>query len=359
MDSLKMNSLTNFYRGRRVLITGDTGFKGSWLAHWLLEMGAHVTGIALAPETDSHFTLGNLELRYTSHRVDIRSGNEVLRIFNESKPEVVFHLAAQALVRLSYDDPATTYDTNVMGTLRVMDAIRSSSSVRSFINVTSDKCYKNKEWTYGYRENDELGGYDPYSSSKACAEILFESYRQSFFAAKPQLGVGSVRAGNVIGGGDFAKDRIVPDIVRAIHSGGKPELRNPNSTRPWQHVLEPLGGYLLLAMKLFSEPKSFDGAWNFGPNSYSVKTVEELTRSFMKSWGSGSYSTSSSDASRHEANLLHLNIDKARTSLGWNPVWDFDTTISHTAQWYKAVSNGQDPGRTTINQIHTYMETLK
>jgi CDP-glucose 4,6-dehydratase len=359
MDSLRLTNLAEFYRGRRVLITGDTGFKGSWLAHWLLELGAEVTGLALAPEPDSNFALTKLESKYKSHRVDIRNGENVLRVFSECKPELVFHMAAQALVRLSYDDPAATYETNVMGTLHVMDAVRKTESVRSFVNVTSDKCYKNKEWHYGYRENDELGGYDPYSSSKACAEILFESYRQSFFSGNPKLGVASVRAGNVVGGGDFAKDRIIPDIVRAIQAGEQPELRNPNSTRPWQHVLEPLGGYLLLAKKLFHAPAQFTGAWNFGPTSNSVKTVEDLTRAFLKVWGSGSYLKSNSDASRHEAKLLHLSIDKARTELGWVPAWDFDATVTQTAQWYKDISDGLNPTQTIIKQIHTYMETWK
>ena len=240
-----------------------------------------------------------------------------------------------------------------------MDAVRACDSVRSFVNVTSDKCYKNREWLYGYRENDELGGYDPYSSSKACAEIVFESYRQSFFNSRAHLGVGSVRAGNVIGGGDIAKDRIVPDIVRALTAKSEVSLRSPLSTRPWQHVLEPVGGYMVLAMRLFDNPAKFGGAWNFGPNGTSVKTVEDLTKAFLKVWGSGSYTKIGSEESLHEAKLLHLSIDKARTILLWEPKWDFDVTVEYTARWYKDILDGQDPLATTIKQIYSYMEIFK
>jgi len=219
MDLKNAETLRSFYRGRRVLLTGDTGFKGSWLAHWLMEMGAEVTGVALDPKAQSHFGMTGLENRYQSYRLDIRDSVELTNVFRQAKPEVVFHLAAQALVRLSYEDPAGTYETNVMGTLNVMDAIRKTDSVRAFINVTSDKCYKNREWVFGYRENDELGGFDPYSSSKACAELLFDSYRQSFFNGRTNFGAASVRAGNVIGGGDYALDRIIPDIIRAMLTG--------------------------------------------------------------------------------------------------------------------------------------------
>lgn len=349
--------LTAFFRGRRVLITGDTGFKGSWLAHWLLKLGANITGISLAPtSSDSHYVMSDLAKRYQSHRVDIRDATAVKAVFQSFQPEIVLHLAAQALVRSSYADPHDTYSTNVMGSLNVMDAVRATPSVRSFVNVTSDKCYKNKEWVWGYRETDELGGYDPYSSSKACAEVLFESYRQSFFQNIPTLGVTSVRAGNVIGGGDYAEDRIIPDIVRALTAKKSPLLRSPNSTRPWQHVLEPLGGYLLVAMNAFHDPKRFSGAWNFGPNGEAVMSVEHLTKHFVKTWGSGSYEVAKEKPALHEARLLHLSIDKAKADLHWNPVWNFADTVQQTADWYLRVARGEAAATVTSQQIDTYME---
>ena len=267
MESLvKNNELENFYKDKTVLLTGATGFKGSWMALWLYEMGANVIDYSLAPLTDEdHFNLLKLENKITHIQGDILDLNKLTDVFNKYNPEIVFHLAAQALVRLSYDNPKLTFDTNVAGSVNVLEAIRASDSVRSFVYVTSDKAYKNKEWTWGYRENDELGGHDPYSASKAAAEIVFSSYNDSFFSKKADIGVGTVRAGNVIGGGDWALDRIIPDCIRSLRANKPIVIRNPHATRPWQHVLEPLSGYLLLGMKLYQDPDNYSGAWNFGP----------------------------------------------------------------------------------------------
>ena len=273
MESLvKNNKLENFYKDKTVLLTGATGFKGSWMAIWLYEMGANVIDYSLAPLTDEdHFILLNLENKITHIQGDILDLNKLTDVFNKYNPEIVFHLAAQALVQFSYDNPKHTFDTNVAGSVNVLEAIRASGSVRSFVYVTSDKAYKNKEWTWGYRENDELGGHDPYSASKAAAEIVFSSYNDSFFSKNPDIGVGTVRAGNVIGGGDWALDRIIPDCIRSLRSNMPIVIRNPHATRPWQHVLEPLSGYLLLGMRLYQDPDTYSGAWNFGPNENNMK----------------------------------------------------------------------------------------
>lgn len=358
MDQIRTEDFSRFYKGKKVLLTGDTGFKGSWLAHWLLDLGAEIQGVSLEPLPSSLFEQSRLKDAYQSHRVDIRNQEGLLKVFKAFKPEIVFHLAAQAIVRTSYEDPTDTYSTNVMGSLSVMEAVRTTESIRSFVNVTSDKCYKNKEWVFGYRENDELGGYDPYSSSKACAEILFESYRQSYFQKISHLGVSTVRAGNVIGGGDYARDRIVPDLYRALVQDEVPFLRNPQSTRPWQHVLEPLSGYLTVAQQAYYSPASFSGPWNFGPEGDAVRTVEGLTKAFIQHWGKGTYQKASETSGQHEANLLHLSIDKARTYLQWKPFWAFDETVKKTVEWYRDVHAGNSAAQITIKQIHEFMEKL-
>jgi CDP-glucose 4,6-dehydratase len=345
------------FKGKRVLVTGDTGFKGSWLSLWLKELGADVLGYALPPEqADSHFNL--LGLDRLIHHVDgnILDYGLLQRTFAEFQPEYVFHLAAQALVRFSYDQPKLTFDTNVAGSVNMLEMARSTPSLRALIYVTSDKCYRNNEWVWGYRENDPLGGHDPYSASKAAAEIVFSGYADSYFSKMERLGAASVRAGNVIGGGDWALDRIVPDAIKALTSGRTITLRNPDATRPWQHVLEPLSGYLLLASRLAAEPKKYAGAWNFGPDGESIRTVRDLSEAIVKNWGSGKLEVQRDPHAPHEAGLLHLSCDKANHLLGWHPRWGFDDTIGKTVAWYKEVGAGRTAQEISIQQIRNYME---
>lgn len=342
-------------RGRRVLVTGHTGFKGSWLCVALNELGAEVTGYALPPEADnSHFNL--LELDKSLHHVigDIRDEMHLQSVFDAAKPEFVFHLAAQALVRRSYDEPKLTFDTNVAGSVNVLEAVRRSPSVRSFVYITSDKCYVNREWEWGYRENDELGGRDPYSASKAAAELVFSAYQDSYFFKRASLGASSVRAGNVIGGGDWAPDRIVPDCIRSLHDGRPIVLRSPESTRPWQHVLEPLSGYLLLAVQLYDSPKKYSGAWNFGPRSTDIRTVFDLTNKIIEQWGCGKIEIDQTTNNLHEAKLLCLNCDKAHQLLGWQPQWNFDQTVTATVRWYREILAGTPASVITRQQINDY-----
>ena len=283
-----------FYSGKRVLVTGHTGFKGSWLTLWLTIMGAKVLGYALEPNTDpSLFNVLNLQKDIDHVIGDIRDFEKLREVITEFKPEIVFHLAAQPLVRLSYREPRLTYETNVMGTVNLLEAIRQTKSVRAVVNVTSDKCYENKEWVWGYREIDPMGGYDPYSSSKGCSELITAAYRNSYFK-NTEAAVASARAGNVIGGGDWAEDRLIPDIVRSLSQGKQIIIRNPKATRPWQHVLEPLSGYLLLGKLLYEKGQEFAEAWNFGPSDSSVMTVEEIVKKSIEIWGSGSYIVDSS-----------------------------------------------------------------
>lgn len=352
-------SFLDFYKGKRVLVTGDTGFKGSWLSLWLRELGAEVAGYSLAPVAqDDHFNLlglGNM-IRHTTG--DIRDLAALEAAFGDFKPEILFHLAAQSLVRVSYDAPKETFDTNVGGSVNVLEAVRKTPSLRSVIYVTSDKCYKNNEWLWGYRENDALGGHDPYSASKAAAEIVFSSYMDSFLARRKGFGAASVRAGNVIGGGDWSHGRIVPDCIRALLERKPVEIRNPLSTRPWQHVLEPLAGYLLLGARLCEDTKTFSGAWNFGPEDGSVRTVKELADRICERWGSGSVIVSADASGPHEAQLLRLNCDKARSVLGWRPRWGFATAVNETTDWYKEVSSGAAALAASRKRITDYMEVL-
>lgn len=355
MDKV-VKELKSFYQGKRVFITGHTGFKGSWLAFWLTLLGADVTGYALPPKRQAdHFNL--LGLSELLHHIegDIRDGNQLKNAVAEAQPDIVFHLAAQAIVRASYDDPKETFDTNVGGSVNLLEAVRHTSSARSLIYVTSDKCYENKEWIWGYRENDDLGGRDPYSASKAAAEIVFRAYRDSFFNKCETLGAASVRAGNVIGGGDWAADRIVPDIIQSLKKNQPVVLRNPNATRPWQHVLEPLSGYLLLAQRLYKNPDKFSGSWNFGPDGEAVHTVRELTENIFAVWGAGELIVDSPPGMPHEAGLLHLNCDKARHVLGWKPRWDFERTVKETAGWYQSILNGEKASLLTSRQIQSFM----
>jgi len=336
-----VRNLSNIYKGKRVLVTGDTGFKGSWLALWLHKLGAHVIGMALPPDTEpSLFDLLFLKDMIDHLDADIRDRNEVEKVFRQAEPDIVFHLAAQALVRDSYNDPKKTFDTNIGGTVNVLESIRGCPNVRAAVVITSDKCYENQDWVWGYREKDPLGGHDPYSASKAAAEIVSAAYSRSYFRKNglgPHLGFATARAGNVIGGGDWAKDRIIPDCVRALVTEKPILIRNPKATRPWQHVLDPLAGYLMLAARLMESPDTFSGAWNFGPLSSDQITVHELAERFVRVWGDGTIQTPPiGKTALHEAHLLHLNVDKAAFALKWKPVLDSSCAIDWTAHWYKS-----------------------
>lgn len=330
----------NFWNKKRVLVTGHTGFKGSWLCLWLLSMGAEVIGYALAPQYEEcNFCLTGLADRIVDVRGDIRNRELLNETFQKYQPEIVFHLAAQPLVLESYKNPYETYEINVMGTLNVLDTIRLVPSVRVAVMVTTDKCYENKETLIGYKEDSPFGGYDPYSSSKACDEILISSYRNSFFPLEKwkehKIAIASVRAGNVIGGGDWAKDRILPDCIRAIEEQAPIKIRNRFSVRPWQHVLEPLSGYLKLAQYLYLEPIAYSGGWNFGPNEDSVWNVWQVAECIVKNYGEGNIEEKTQENAFHEAGKLVLNIDKAKEKLKWRPVLDVETAIKWTVDWYK------------------------
>lgn len=339
--TMDIDIFDNFYRGKRILVTGHTGFKGSWLSIWLNELGAEVVGVSLDPSTEKdNFVLSGIGNRIKADiRADIRDGERMKEIFAEYKPEIVFHLAAQPLVRLSYDIPAETYQTNVMGTINILEAIRATDSVKEGVMITTDKCYENKEQIWGYRENESMGGYDPYSSSKGAAEIAIASWRRSFFNPneyeKHGKSIASVRAGNVIGGGDWALDRIIPDCIRALEEGRPINIRSPKAIRPWQHVLEPLGGYLLLAKKMWYSPTEYCEGWNFGPNAESISTVWEVAQKVIENYGSGELRDLSDPNALHEAKLLMLDISKAKFRLGWEPRMDIDQTIQLTTEWYK------------------------
>ncbi len=359
MGNMEINKLLFVFKGKKVLVTGDTGFKGSWLSFWLNHIGADVMGYSLPPKEElCAYNLLNLSKTIKHVDGDIRDLKHMKAEIQKFSPEFIFHLAAQAIVRDSYDDPKYTYETNVIGSVNLLETIRETPSVRSVIYVTSDKCYKNKEWIWGYRESDELGGHDPYSSSKACAELVFSSYFDSFFSKQiSKIGIASVRAGNVIGGGDFSKDRIVPDCIKSLKEKKSIMVRNPKATRPWQHVLEPLGGYLVLASNLYNAPSEFSGtSWNFGPNTSSTKTVGDLAKAIIKRWGSGDICTPQNIDQPHEAGLLQVNCDKAKLLIDWNPKWNFDKTIFETVDWYKFVVDGGNATEITNRQIKEYTE---
>jgi len=358
MDHLGVNRALAAYAGERVWISGDTGFKGAWLSYWLWRLGAQVSGYALPPlgAGDLFHTL-DLGALIAHEDGDIRDLDAVVAAMRRAAPTVVFHLAAQALVRPSYDDPVTTFATNVQGSVHVLEAVRRCPSVRAVVFVTSDKCYKNREWSWGYRENDTLGGHDPYSASKAAAEIVFDAYRSSYFASGP-VGVASVRAGNVVGGGDEAEARIVPDCIRALRAGDPLVLRRPEARRPWQHVLEPLGGYLLVGRRLLDDPARFGGAWNFGPRVDSVRTVREVAERILAGWGRDDARIVIEPAEFHETQILKLNIDKAESELGWAPRWGFEATLDRTTAWYRAHADGQDMRAFTAQQIDDFASTL-
>src|SRR5574344_2518787 len=339
LESLVMQSLfSGIYKDKTVLVTGHTGFKGSWLCFWLKQMGAKVVGYSLeAPTNPNHFELLNLDI--TSIKGNIKDLEHLNTVFQTYKPDIVFHLAAQALVKYSYENPIETYETNVMGTLKVFEASR-INNVKAIVNITSDKAYENKEWIWGYRENDPMGGYDPYSSSKGCADILATSYRNSFFNINDykkshQTLLATCRAGNVIGGGDWAKDRLITDIMISVSQGKKVSIRNPKATRTWEHVLEPLSGYLHIGQKLLEEKVEFAEAWNFGPSDEGSITVEKVVKNVKKHWDKIDYEINQSPNQLHEANLLKLDCTKANTILKWKDVWDSETTFEKTVNWYK------------------------
>lgn len=321
------------YRGRRVLVTGHTGFKGSWLVLWLQQLGAQVTAFALPPETvPNHWELLGLDAE--SHCLDIRDGAALRERVVAARPEVVFHLAAQPLVRRSYREPLRNWATNVMGTANLLDACRGVAGLAAIVVVTTDKCYENREWAWGYREADALGGHDPYSASKAAAELVVASYRRAFFNAPGSPLLATARAGNVIGGGDWSEDRLIPDLVRAVAAGAPLEIRSPASTRPWQHVLECLSGYLLLGQRLLEERRECGDAWNFGPDREGNRRVEQVLSALQVAWPAVRWQCGSAPQ-LHEAQLLHLDSSKARALLGWRPVWNFEESLAVTAAWYR------------------------
>lgn len=347
--------LTSFWNGKRVLITGHTGFKGSWLAHWLKALGSEVFGVALEPDTtpDLFSQLGLS--RGINHTIgDVRDPVALRARIDEVQPDVIFHLAAQALVRRSYQEPLLTWDVNVMGVANLLDATRALSKICACIIVTTDKVYQNLEWHYPYRETDALGGHDPYSASKAAAELVTASFRSAFFGNASPVRIATARAGNVIGGGDWSKDRLIPDLIRALAAGNTLEVRNPNAVRPWQHVLEPLSGYLRLAERLHrSEDNSLRSAYNFGPQPEDARNVREVIELVLKRWD-GRWRDASDDASPHEARLLSLTIDKAKAELDWTPRWTLDESITMTVDWYREVMAGGDAGELTSRQITVF-----
>lgn len=351
----------DFYKGKKVFVTGHTGFKGSWLTLWLKSMGAEVLGYSLEPNTQpSMFEELRIYGQCRNEFGNILDFKKLLSAMKQFKPEIVFHLAAQPIVRLSYSEPIMTYETNVIGSLNVLEAAKQCGSVVSFVNITTDKCYENKEVARGYKEDEPMGGYDMYSSSKGCVEIMSSSFRRSFLQGSDGYAMATARAGNVIGGGDWAADRLIPDCVRYINEGKQIEIRNPIAVRPWQHVLEPLSGYLLLGQKLFEDGKKYAEGFNFGPNEDSVLKVAEVAQKVVEYYGKGEVIVHKRD-DLHEANLLMLNIEKAEKVLGWKPTYSADKAIEKSVEWYKNFyeNKEQDMFEFTLNQISEYEENIE
>jgi CDP-glucose 4,6-dehydratase len=352
-----MNAI--FWRGKRVLLTGHTGFKGGWLSLWLQSMGAEVVGYALPPLTNpSLFEVAKVSEGMTSIIGDVRDLGHLQRVLAEHQPEIVIHMAAQPLVRYSYFEPVETYSTNVMGIVNLLEAVRHTKSVKAVVNVTTDKCYENREWAWGYRENEAMGGFDPYSSSKGCAELVTAAYRNSYFHPEKYqnhgVAIATGRAGNVIGGGDWAEDRLIPDMMRAIIRGQPVSIRNPHSIRPWQYVLEPLSGYLLLAQKLYEEGASFAEAWNFGPNDDDAKPVDWILDNFTAKWGEGASWKLDGRDHPHEAHYLKLDCSKAKSRLNWQPRWSLATALDQIYVWHKAYIAEANMQEMCIQQIKQF-----
>ncbi len=355
-----MECYNNIYKGKTVLVTGHTGFKGSWLAIWLHELGARVIGYALDPYSDKdNFVLSNISQKIVDIRGDVRDRKKLGEVFSKYQPEIVFHLAAQPLVRLSYEQPVETYEVNVMGTINVMEEVRRCDKTKVAILITTDKCYENREQIWGYRENEAMGGYDPYSSSKGACEIAISSWRRSFFNPneyeKHGKSIASVRAGNVIGGGDWSKDRIIPDCIRSLEGNGAIDIRSPKSIRPWEHVLEPLSGYLLLGQKMLENPTKYCEGWNFGPNLDSILSVWDVASKIVEYYGKGKLKDVSNSADLHEAKLLLLDITKARFELGWEPKLSIFQSIELTAEWYKRYKN-EEVYDLCVEQINSFLK---
>ena len=343
-----------FWNGKRVFLTGHTGFKGSWMALWLQQMGAQVTGFALAPPTSpALFDVANVAAGMTSIIGDIRDRDVLEAALVGADPEIVIHMAAQPLVRASYDDPVGTYATNVMGTVHLLEAVRKAASVRAVCIVTTDKCYENREWVWGYREDEPMGGYDPYSNSKGCSELVTSAYRRSFFTGDGRPAIASGRAGNVIGGGDWAIDRLIPDILRAVAAGNPVLIRNPLATRPWQHVLEPLSGYLALCQRLWISPAAAQG-WNFGPRDDDAQPVQWIVEHLCARWGDGADWTYDASVQPHEANYLKLDISKARTGLGWQPRWSLSEALDRIVGWHRAWLSGADMHAYSLDELSRF-----
>ncbi len=347
-----------FWRDKKVFLTGHTGFKGSWMSLWLQQLGADLTGFALHPPTNpSLFEQASVAKGMNSIIGDVRDYGLLHRALKQSQPEIVIHMAAQPLVRYSYTNPVETYATNVMGTVHLLEAVRQSPSVRSVVNVTTDKCYENKEWIWGYRESEPMGGYDPYSSSKGCSELVTSAYRSSYFL-ESDVAIASARAGNVIGGGDWAQDRLIPDILLAFKQGSKAVIRNPHAIRPWQHVLEPLRGYMMLAEKLYNEGQSFAEAWNFGPRDQDARSVEWIVNELVQYWGGDASWVLDDTSQPHEASWLKLDVSKAQNRLKWNPMLTLPDALKMIVEWDRAIQSGEDVKQTTEAQIKKYQECI-
>jgi CDP-glucose 4,6-dehydratase len=362
MDKMvNYNKLASFYRGKKVFITGHTGFKGSWLCLLLNKMGAQVTGYALEPPTNpSLFEQAGIAPTIKHLIGDLRDLEHLTKAMADAKPEIVIHMAAQPLVRESYKIPVETYAINVMGTVHMLEAVRQNKGIKAVVNVTTDKCYDNQEWHWGYRESEPMGGYDPYSNSKGCSELVTAAYRNSYFNPKAfdqhGVAVASARAGNVIGGGDWAGDRLIPDFIRAIIKGDKVQIRSPFAIRPWQHVLEPLTGYLTLAKALYELGPQFVGGWNFGPNDSDAQNVEWITKRICQLWGNGAGFELDKNPQPHEAHYLKLDCSKAKAELGWTPQWDIETTLESIVEWTKAYVNKTNLKIVCENQIENYFK---
>jgi len=347
-----------FWQGKKVFLTGHTGFKGSWLSLWLSELGAEVQGYALAPETTpSLFIEAKVAEKIKSEIGDIRDLEQLQASMEAFNPDLLIHMAAQPLVRLSYKEPIETYDTNVMGTVKVLEAAKGCLNLKSIVSVTTDKCYENKEWVWGYREDEAMGGHDPYSSSKGCAELVVSAYRRSFLQERG-VGLASARAGNVIGGGDWAEDRLIPDILHAFENQQSVIIRNPKSTRPWQHVLEPLSGYLVLAQKLYEEPRDYAEGWNFGPKDEGAEPVDWILDKMMNNWQGDVSWQLDDNAQPHESGFLKLDISKAKSRLNWQPTWQLNKTLELITSWHQAWLNKEDMQRICLREINEYSRDM-